>query len=376
MKIAVYVIARDEEKHVQQFFDSWKAADEIVLVDTGSSDHTFNAACLTARPQDEVARAFLSPWRFDDARNIALSLVSTDADVCIATDMDQIMADGWRESIEQTWTPKSGITRLQYTMVSSHNADGSNGAQLIHEAIHTRWNYHWVGPVHEALLWCGTPGKEKIVFCHGLTMHHWPDANKPREKYLPLLEMAYRERPDDCRRVFYLGREYWYRGKRDQAISKLREFLEMHNSTWCAERAEAMRILAQLHEGEGKVAWLLKSVAEDPFRRDQWVDLAEAWRTLGFWSGGLCAAQQALAINAQPCHYMSFAEAWGARPHDELSLCADKLGLTELAQEHILKALEYDPANPRLRANAVFMGVAECELPSTPPLPGQDSSDK
>ena len=41
-KIAIYAIARDEEKFVKRWYESIKDADVIVVLDTGSRDETLS----------------------------------------------------------------------------------------------------------------------------------------------------------------------------------------------------------------------------------------------------------------------------------------------------------------------------------------------
>lgn len=40
MKLAVYAIAKNEAQHVARWYESVKDADEIVVLDTGSTDGT------------------------------------------------------------------------------------------------------------------------------------------------------------------------------------------------------------------------------------------------------------------------------------------------------------------------------------------------
>ena len=44
MKIAVYTIALNEESNVQQWYDSAKDADYLLIADTGSTDKTIRLA--------------------------------------------------------------------------------------------------------------------------------------------------------------------------------------------------------------------------------------------------------------------------------------------------------------------------------------------
>lgn len=84
MKIAVYTIAKNEEKFVEKWAESCKDADYRFILDTGSTDKTVELARAAGV---EVAVASISPWRFDDARNISLGLLPADIDICVALDM-------------------------------------------------------------------------------------------------------------------------------------------------------------------------------------------------------------------------------------------------------------------------------------------------
>ncbi len=46
-----------------------------------------------------------------------------------------------------------------------------------------------------------------------MTLNHYPDKNKSRSSYLPLLELSVKEDPEDDRNMHYLGREYMYYGR-------------------------------------------------------------------------------------------------------------------------------------------------------------------
>ena len=64
-KICVYAISKNEEKFVDRWMDSVSDADEIVVLDTGSTDNTVEK--LKERGAT-VYKEEIVPWRFDDAR--------------------------------------------------------------------------------------------------------------------------------------------------------------------------------------------------------------------------------------------------------------------------------------------------------------------
>src|SRR5512135_2615319 len=98
MKIAVATIAKNEAQFVKRWAKSCADADYRFILDTGSTDETIDEAWdigVTVRQQ------IFNPWRFDHARNHALSLIPEDIDSVIWLDMDEVLQPGWREALEQ-----------------------------------------------------------------------------------------------------------------------------------------------------------------------------------------------------------------------------------------------------------------------------------
>ena len=73
MRIAVYAICKNESQFVDRWMDSMSEADQVVVLDTGSTDDTVER--LKKRGA-QVTVELISPWRFDVARNRSLDLVS------------------------------------------------------------------------------------------------------------------------------------------------------------------------------------------------------------------------------------------------------------------------------------------------------------
>ena len=210
MKIVVYAICKNEAQFVSRWMKSMSEADQIVVLDTGSTDSTVEQLrALGAQVTVETIR----PWRFDVARNRSLELVDPDADICVCTDLDEVFHPGWRNALEAAWVP--GTTQATYRYTWSFRPDGGEGVVFWYEKIHARHGYRWVHPVHEVLEWVG-PGQPGLkVPAEGIQLDHHPDPEKSRAQYLPLLELAVAETPQDDRSVHYLGREYLFRGRWD-----------------------------------------------------------------------------------------------------------------------------------------------------------------
>ena len=102
MKVCVYAICKNESQFVERWMASMGEADAVVVLDTGSTDDTVER--LRAAGARVTVERF-DPWRFDTARNRSLDLVPEDADICVCTDLDEVLHSGWRALLEAAWAP-------------------------------------------------------------------------------------------------------------------------------------------------------------------------------------------------------------------------------------------------------------------------------
>lgn len=349
MKICVYAICKNEAKFVERWVKSMSEADEITVLDTGSADESAQKlAALGVRVESEV----VSPWRFDVARNRSLEMVAGDADVCVCTDLDEVFEPGWREKVERAWKP--GITRGRYRYVWSHDGDAP-GVEFLADKIHARRGYKWVNPVHEVVV---ADVAEKSAVIDGLVLHHYPDPNKSRAAYLPLLELAVAEDPNNDRNSHYLGREYYFRGFYDKAIVELRRHLGIPSAVWREERAASMRYIAASYRALGNTdeaeKWFMRAYIESPDSREPAFDYARMLYSLGSYAGAAFWIEKTLAVTVRSLSYISSPEAWGAEPYDILALSLFALGSYEAAAEAGQKAVDLAPNDERLRNNLFF----------------------
>jgi tetratricopeptide (TPR) repeat protein len=341
MKIAVYTIAKNEEQHVARWADSCVEADYRLILDTGSTDNT----CQIAWDTDVTVEVeTFDPWRFDHARNVALACLPDDIDLCISLDMDEVLQPGWRQALEKL---PPGVTRPRYKYVWSWNPDGSEGLTYGGDKIHARHGYTWKHPVHEVLK---PDGVETQQWCD-LLIHHHPDHTKSRSQYLPLLKLAVEEDPRDDRNQFYLAREYFFHG--DHALAQYHFSEHLKLSQWHPERAASYRYLAKMRPDSAE-HHLYKAIAEDPSRRESWVDLASVYYDKKDWVACRHACAMALRITEKPLDYLCEADAWGWLPHDLMAISCHHLGDTDEAFFHGSEALALNPTDTRLQANLTW----------------------
>ncbi len=351
MRVAIYTICKNEEKHVARFLQCLVGeADGVFVTDTGSTDDTVR---LLREGGATVNVIKVDPWRFDVARNISLDFVPDDFDVCLSIDLDEVLTPGWCQAIKDAW---KDIDRLRYKYAWSHLPDGSPGTSFWYDKCHSRKGFRWVKPVHEVLQFYS--GTERQGYCDKFMLHHYPDFSKSRSSYLGLLELGCREEPNDDRNCHYLGREYMYWGHYDKAIEELKRHISLPTATWEAERAASMRYIGRSISSKGDqkeaIRWHLRSVAEAPNEREPWVDLGRAYYNVKDYAGCYFAMKSAIAIVDRPLSYICEPEAWGALPHDLGGVAAYYLGLYEESHKMSLEALRYNPTDARLQQNVRF----------------------
>lgn len=348
-KICVYAITKNEEKFVKRWVNSMKEADEIHVLDTGSTDNTVS---LLKEEGVIVKEEIITPWRFDVARNKSLQLLPTDTDICVCTDLDEVFVKGWRNKLEEIWNDDT--TRAAYNYNWSLNDENKPLVNFYIEKIHTLKDYKWTHPVHEVLTYIGNQNEKKII-TDQITLNHYPDHQKSRGSYLPLLELSVKEDPDDDRNLHYLGREYMYYGKWNECIDTLIKHLQCKNATWKDERGASMRFIARSYKNlkryEEAKMWLNKAIEETPYLRDPYIELALLYYDLKDWKKVEENTNKALVITTKEKTYINEQFSWDATPYDLLSLSYFYQEKYPEALNMINKALEYDPKNNRLKNN-------------------------
>ena len=343
MKICVYAISKNEINFIDRFYQSAKAADLVVLADTGSTDGTRERARELGITTHDI---YIHPWRFDVARNVALGLIPSDVDVCISLDVDEVLMPGWREEIERVWTKET--TRLQYRY------DWSKGHIFNATKIHHRKGYVWQSICHE-MIFPDPRHTEVWATTDFLLIRHLPDDTKSRSDYLPQLQANALEQPYNARNSYYYARELYFNQQYDASIAEFSRYLDLPDAKWYHERSYALRTIAKCYLAKGMVLEAKqaakKATKEAENLRENWCLLAEICQKEGNWGGSYQAASRALKIQKREYAYTSDERVWGSLPYDLAALASYYMGFKERARLYGQQALDLDPNNSRLISN-------------------------
>lgn len=117
--ISICMIVKNEEAVLERCLDNFsKAADEIIIVDTGSTDHTWNIA---AKYTDKI---YSYSWKgdFADARNFSFSKATMDYILCV--DADEILDHENLEkllNLKKVLLPEIDIVQMYYSNQLEYN---------------------------------------------------------------------------------------------------------------------------------------------------------------------------------------------------------------------------------------------------------------
>lgn len=359
-KVIVYAICKNEAQFVDRWVDSMQEADAIYVLDTGSNDQTVEKL---KKRNVVVQTEVIEPWRFDVARNHSLDLVPNDVDICVCTDLDEVFEPGWRKKLEAAWQPNTTHARYNYNW--RLDEEGKPIVSFYIEKIHNRSDYHWTHPVHEVLTYSGTK-EENFIIIDGITLNHYPDANKSRSSYLPLLELSVKEDPEDDRNMHYLGREYMYYENWNACIDTLIKHLQLKKATWKDERCASMRFIARSYQAlnrfEEAKMWLRKAMEEAPYLRDPYVERALLAYRLQEFDDVILYGKQALQIQTHLKTYINEPFSWDSTVYDILSIAYYQKQDFKNAIKYVNFALDLNPEDERLLHNKQIMERSEEEI--------------
>lgn len=348
LKYCVYAISKNEAHFVERFYESAKDADMILIADTGSTDGTGDVARSLGIKVHDIC---ITPWRFDLARNAALSLIPKDIDVCISLDIDELLQSGWREEIDRVWE-KGKTTRLRYMF------DWGAGIQFFYEKIHARHGYMWHHPCHEYPI---PDGRITEVWAQTnmLLAVHKPDPTKSRGQYMDLLALSVKEDPDCPRNAFYYARELSFHSRWRESIEACESYLKLPRATWHNERCYAYRVMGRCYNELGE-PWNAEkafqmAASEAPNTREPWCELAMLMYRQNRWEECFAYSMRALRILDKALVYTCDPSVWEHWPHDLASISAWHLGIKDVALQQAELAVEKSPHDNRLLGNLEYI---------------------
>ncbi len=348
--ISLCMIVRNEEDVLDRCLRSVSdLVDEIILVDTGSTDRTREiAAAYTEKLYD-------FPWidDFAAARNFSFSKAT--CDYCIWLDADDILTQRDRQKfavLKADLTPAVDVVMLRYN--TGFDESGNVTFSYYRERLvknHT--DMRWKGAVHE------------VIDTHGNTI--WSDCAVTHRKLHPsdpdrnlrIFENLLRNGTSlDPRQQFYYARELYYHRRYTDALTVLERFLD-DGQGWLENQIDACRYCAcclyGLEQPERALQALFRSFAYDLPRAEVCCDIGRHFFDRERWAQAIYWYSQALGCERQDDRggFIS-PDDYGYTPCLQLCVCYDRLGQHDKAAAYNERAAAYKPDSPAVAHNRAY----------------------
>lgn len=328
--VSLCMIVKNEEMHLARCLESVaELVEEIIIVDTGSTDRTVELA------SQYTSKVYSHPWKddFSDARNYSFSKASMD--YCMWMDADDILEESDKDKflqLKRSLSPDIDIVMMRYH--TSFDEAGKPSFSYFRE----RWirncaEYRWVGEVHEVIPPKGEMIYSDIAICHKKIGPGDPDRNlKIYQKMLADGKIL------EPRQQYYYGRELFYHKRFEEAIAVLEGFL-LSGEGWVENKIEACSICAncynQMGQEQSALLSLLRSMSFDLPRAELCCEIGKYFLEHGMYQNAIYWYETALNLpkNEYSGGFM-LPDCYDYIPLMQLCVCYDRLGDSEKAKDY------------------------------------------
>lgn len=220
-KLSLCFIAKNEEEVLERCLDSFKdIADEIVFVDTGSTDRTVE---LARKYTDKI---FYFKWIGDFAAARNFSLSKAKYEYVMWADLDDILLPSERDKLIAL---KSNLTKDFYLMTYDYMQDGNGKSMCLLEReriIRNDPRFKFKYPIHECIAITGSVERVPITITHKRT-HAGYSSDQGRNIKMLEASLANPEYKSDPRVRYYLAKEYHDWNRIGGAVENYEKFIAM-----------------------------------------------------------------------------------------------------------------------------------------------------
>lgn len=337
--ISLCMIVKNEEKTIERCLNSIKGiADEIIIVDTGSTDSTKEIASRFTE------RIFDFKWvdDFSAARNYSFDQAGMDYILWLDADDIIIPKDAEKfKELKKSLSFDIDVVAMRYN--TGFDQHGNVTFSYFRERLLKRSRFFkWQDPVHEYLIASGRIINSDICVTHA--KQHEAKSTRNIQIYKNLISQ---EKELSPRGMYYYARELRENAEYPDAIYWFNEFLATEKG-WVEDNITACGELAKCYQAENNskeaLSSLLRSFSYDTPRAEICCQIGyhfmaeNNYKQAAFWF-------ELILQLTKPEDNWGFLEedCWGYIPCIECAVCYDRLGEYEIAARYNDKASEYKP---------------------------------
>lgn len=320
--IAAVLIVKDEEKVLDRCLRSLEGVDQLVVVDTGSSDRTRELA-WTFTSHVYMPRVPV-PFHFGDARNTALTHARQDWVITI--DADEVMLDGSLEALRKAIRRYPAATGFNVRFIL-YDEEGKDPTEIRKMKVFRRGLWTWEGRVHERPV--PTSGNPIVKELPEIVLEHRPAADKAarRKQNLELLSMVVEEKPDDVQMARQFGMELFKKEEWVRAMEQFKRYLDSDPADRL-EKSDVLVHVARCHSNMGRrqeaMRWFDQAASMAPERREPHFYKGVVLVKARLLDDAIDAFEACLAVPAsgKPDFYLNEGDIWsGEKPREGIDFC-------------------------------------------------------
>lgn len=337
--LSLCMIVKNEEDVLGRCLDCVKSfADEIIIVDTGSTDRTKEIA---AQYTDKI---YDFEWinDFSAARNFSFSKATKDYVMWL--DADDVIDKKNRRALKElkhTLDPQVDMVLMKYDVAfDEHN---NPTFSYYRERIFKRsMNYRWISEIHEVI-----EARGKLLYSPIAVYHKKVRPNEPGRNLKIFQQMLQNGKQLDPRQQYYYARELYYNGLYDEAIDQFHHFLQ-DGKGWVENNISACQNLANCYNRTGKeteaLDALFRSFLYDAPRAEVCCEIGKHFLERNNYATAIFWYQLALQrpMREENGGFV-LKDCYGFTPLIQLCVCYDRLGDHEKAMEYNEKAGKINP---------------------------------
>lgn len=350
ISISLCMIVKNEEQVLERCLKSAKdIVDEIIIVDTGSTDKTKDIA---KKYTDQI---YNFKWidDFSKARNYSFSKATKEYILWLDAD-DVILEKDRKEFIKlkNNFDKNIDVVMMKYNISYDEELKPTfsyNRERLIKNNI----KYKWVGEVHEVIVPSGN------IFYSNIAISHKKEKKEYTKRNLNIfLKMLKEGKKLDARQQFYYARELYYHGMYKDAILEFKKFFNKKDA-WLENKISACIELYNcymaLNDEKNSLKALIRSFEFDLPRANVCCNIAKHfylknnYNTAIFWYE--LATKLIPNINSGAFEQLEY---YDYVPYLGLCVCYDKLKNYNLANEYNEKVGKIRPKDEKYLYNKQY----------------------
>jgi tetratricopeptide (TPR) repeat protein len=230
--ISACLIVKDEEAFLENCLKSIKDwVDEIIVVDTGSTDRTVEIA------RRFTGRVYFHPWRdsFSEARNTAMGYAT--GDWILTIDADEELVSGSGELLRRAVREAGDADAIYANVISVFSGGRKTARHNSERLLRNNGVIRYEGRVHNRVAGVTKPYPSKVELMHyGYNV----EEKKAQEKFfrtVALLKAQVADNPENPMPHHYLGTSYLARGMYKESLEESLLAIDL------AERSESMDVI-------------------------------------------------------------------------------------------------------------------------------------